>query len=116
MRISDCSSDVCSSDLEEMPWLSDVVPFDEMRDRAVLEIGFGPGYDALSFLQAGADYHGIDLTPENIERTRKHLGYYGFEPDVRQGDAEHLPHPDGTFDIVYSNGLNRKSTRLNSSH
>src|SRR3546814_17600834 len=79
MRISDCSSDVCSSDLEEMPWLSDVVPFDEMRDRAVLEIGFGPGYDALSFLQAGADYHGIDLTPENIERTRKHLGYYGFE-------------------------------------
>jgi hypothetical protein len=32
---------------------------------------FGPGYDALTFLQNGAIYCGIDITPKNIERTRK---------------------------------------------
>ncbi|GAK45072.1 type 11 methyltransferase [Tepidicaulis marinus] len=89
----------------EMPWLPDVIPFQEMRGKRVLEIGFGPGYDALSFMQAGATYSGIDITPENLERTRKHLALFGFEPEVRQGDAEALPFDDASFDVAYSNGV-----------
>jgi ubiquinone/menaquinone biosynthesis C-methylase UbiE len=76
-----------------------------MRDRKVLEIGFGPGYDALTFLENGADYQGIDITPENVERTRKHLAFYGYEPKVQQGDAENLPFADDTFDVAFSNGV-----------
>lgn len=89
----------------EMPWLPEVAPFAQSRDRSVIEIGFGPGYDALTFLESGADYHGIDITPENVERTRKHLGLYGFAPDVQQGDAENLPFSDASFDIAFSNGV-----------
>lgn len=89
----------------EQPWLPDVVPFHAMLNKRVLEIGFGPGYDALTFMQNGAIYSGVDITPENIERTRKHLGFYGLTPDVREGDAEALPFPDETFDVVYSNGV-----------
>ncbi len=89
----------------EQPWLADVIPFSETRHRRVLEIGFGPGYDALKFLQAGAVYCGIDITPENVVRTKQHLAPFGFSPNVRQGDAENLPFEDNSFDVVYSNGV-----------
>jgi len=92
-------------DTVEQPWLPDVVPFSESRGKRVLEIGFGPGYDTLKFMQAGAVYSGIDITSENVARTKQHLGFFGYAPDVQQGDAENLPFEDNTFDIVYSNGV-----------
>lgn len=90
---------------EELPWLRDVVGFDSFADRDVLEIGCGAGYDAFDFCEAGARYVGVDLTPENIERTRKHLALYGYAPEVLQGDAEALPFPKNEFDLVFSNGV-----------
>ncbi len=63
-------------DTIEQPWLADVVPFHQMAGKRALEIGFGPGYDALKFLQAGALYTGVDITPENVERTKKHLAFF----------------------------------------
>ncbi|MEH2513126.1 ubiquinone/menaquinone biosynthesis C-methylase UbiE [Nitrobacteraceae bacterium AZCC 1564] len=92
-------------DTIEQPWLADVVPFHQMAGKRVLEIGFGPGYDTLKFLRARAAYTGIDITPENIERTKQHLKFFGYEPDVQQGDAEDLRFPDASFDVVYSNGV-----------
>jgi ubiquinone/menaquinone biosynthesis C-methylase UbiE len=92
-------------DTIEQPWLSEVVPFRAMEGKRVLEIGFGPGYDALKFMQAGANYRGIDITAENVERTKKHLGFFGLSPDVVQGDAEAIPFPDNSFEVVYSNGV-----------
>lgn len=92
-------------DAEEQPWLADVVPFALTREKRVLEIGFGPGYDALKFLESGAIYSGIDITPENIERTKRHLAPFGFQPDVHLGDAENLPFANATFDFAYSNGV-----------
>ncbi len=92
-------------DTFEQPWLRDVVPFHEMAGKHILEIGFGPGYDTLKFMQAGAVYSGVDITPENVDRTRKHLSFFSFAPDIRQADAENLPFPEATFDVVYSNGV-----------
>jgi SAM-dependent methyltransferase len=89
----------------EHPWLPAFVPFASLRGKHVLEIGFGPGYDALTFLQNGALYTGIDITPENVERTKQHLAFFGLVPDVREGDAEHLEFADDSFDAIYSNGV-----------
>ena len=89
----------------EQPWLRELVPFGAMWGKRVLEIGCGPGYDALTFMQNGANYVGIDIAPENIERAKKHLRFYGFDLDVRVGDAEHLHFESGIFDVVYSNGV-----------
>jgi ubiquinone/menaquinone biosynthesis C-methylase UbiE len=89
----------------EQPWLHELVPFHLMKGRKVLEIGFGPGFDAFNFMSQGAVYSGIDITPENVERTINHLRYFGYVPDVREGDAENLPFADGTFDVAYSNGV-----------
>ena len=89
----------------EQPWLPEVVPFDEVRGRRVLELGCGAGFDAFEFCRRGADYTGVDLTPENILRTRRHLSFYGYEPPVEEGDAEALRFADASFDIVFSNGV-----------
>jgi SAM-dependent methyltransferase len=90
---------------EEMPWLFEVIPFEQARDKKVLELGHGAGYDAYAFCQNGADYTGIDIAPANPPRVVAHLGFYGFNPKVMQGDAEQLMFGDETFDIVFSNGV-----------
>jgi SAM-dependent methyltransferase len=89
----------------EQPWLPEVVPFASFRGKQVLEVGCGAGYDAYTFLTNGADYTGVDITPENTERVRAHLGFYGLEPNVMLADAENLPFDDEAFDVVYSNGV-----------
>ncbi|MDE3059221.1 MAG: class I SAM-dependent methyltransferase, partial [Bacteroidota bacterium] len=60
---------------KEMGFLDELIPFRLFRGKQVLEIGCGVGYDALDFCKNGADYIGIDLTPENPERCRKHLSF-----------------------------------------
>jgi SAM-dependent methyltransferase len=89
----------------EQPWLFEVFPFDTASGKKVLEVGCGAGYDAYEFCRKLAIYTGVDITPENIERTKKHLGLFGFNADIRLGDAEKLDFPDESFDIVFSNGV-----------
>ena len=89
----------------ELPWLADLVPLQALRDRSVLEIGCGAGFDAHMFCDHGCDYYGIDLAPENARRTRRHLAHFGMTPAVLSGDAEHLPFPDASFDFIYSMGV-----------
>lgn len=89
----------------EQPWLPEVVPFHTMSGKRVLEIGFGAGFDTYTFMRVGADYTGVDITPENTERARKHMALFGYSPDVKQGDAENLSFEDDTFDVAYSNGV-----------
>ena len=75
------------------------------RDKQVLEIGCGAGYDAYEIVRNGADYTGIDIAPENPELVKKHLAHYGLDVTALRADAENLPFPDGTFDVAYSNGV-----------
>lgn len=89
----------------EMPWLFDLVPFEAFRHKRVLELGCGAGFDAYELCRNGADYTGIDIAPENIERTRQHLAPFGLAADLQVADVGDLPFPDDTFDIVFSNGV-----------
>lgn len=89
----------------EMAWLPQVFPFERTRGSRVLEIGCGAGFDAYTFASSGAEYSAVDLTAENVDRTKAHLGFYGYTPEVRQADAEQLPFADSSFDVVFSNGV-----------
>lgn len=89
----------------EMPWLFELVPFASFNSQKVLELGCGSGYDAFEFCRNGSEYWGIDITPENIERARKHLAFYGFYPQIIEGDVEHIPFESQQFDVVFSNGV-----------
>lgn len=89
----------------EQPWLYDVIPFQTFQNKEVLEIGCGAGFDAYNIAREGAIYTGIDITPENIERTKTHLSFFEINGNVLEADAEKLPFIEKTFDIVYSNGV-----------
>src|SRR5205814_8888430 len=47
------------------PWVPPVLDFPSMKGKEVLEIGHGQGCDLLHAAMAGANVHGIDLTPNH---------------------------------------------------
>lgn len=80
--------------------------FTRHHGQKVLEVGVGAATDFLQWVRAGARAHGIDLTEEAVEHARRRLAVYGLEAEeVRVADAENLPFPDDTFDLVYSWGV-----------
>jgi len=87
------------------PYIASFAGFAEARGKRVLEIGVGMGADYLEWLKAGADATGVDLSSASIARAQRRCELAGFAPDLRQADAERLPFPDNTFDIVYSYGV-----------
>jgi len=90
----------------ETEWhIPEFVPFAEMRGRRVLEIGCGNGADGVMFAQAGADYTGVDLTEAAITATREHFAVAGLAGQFQTANAEQLPFPDASFDVVYSYGV-----------
>lgn len=85
-----------------------IVPFADFagsKGLDVLEIGLGLGADHERFAHAGANLHGVDLTPRAVELTRRRLEMQGLVSELRVGDAEALPFADERFDLVYSWGV-----------
>ncbi|NGX50641.1 MAG: putative methyltransferase YcgJ [Chlamydiae bacterium] len=90
---------------EELHRVLEQIPFKTFSHKKVLELGCGQGFDAYEFSMNQSHYTGIDLAPENIERTRLHLSHYGLTPHLQQADAENLPFEDESYDLVYANGV-----------
>jgi SAM-dependent methyltransferase len=87
------------------PYIADFAKFDTTKGQRVLEIGVGLGADHEQFARAGAQLSGIDLTDRAIENTRRRLGVFGLTSTLQVADAENLPFPDNSFDVVYSWGV-----------
>jgi SAM-dependent methyltransferase len=87
------------------PWIRDAIDSFEIDGRDVLEVGYGMGTDHLRLARRGGRMFGIDLTPRNLEETRRRLRLYGLQSRLTIGDAENLPYGDGTLDFVYSFGV-----------
>jgi arsenite methyltransferase len=75
----------------------------------VLDIGSGAGTDSLVAAQMiGQDGHvsGIDMTPEMLAKARSAAAELGTRNiEFAEADAERLPFPDASFDVVISNGV-----------
>jgi SAM-dependent methyltransferase len=66
---------------------------------AIADVGCGEGRWLLEFLQWGAaarNLHGIDLLEGRVAYARERL----VGADLRCGDVQRLPWPDGSFDLV----------------
>jgi len=87
------------------PFIFEFANFQSARGLRVLEIGVGMGADYLEWLKAGAKATGVDLSAASIERARHRCQQAGYQPDLRVADAEELPFPDNSFDVVYSYGV-----------
>ena len=87
------------------PYVEEFAGFERGRGLDVLEVGVGLGADHQRFAEAGANLTGIDLTPRAIEHTRRWLELFGLKSKLLVGNAEALPFPDSSFDMVYSWGV-----------
>lgn len=80
----------------------------DLAGKRVLEIGCGHGGGASYLMRAlhPASYTGLDLNPAGIAFCQKRHNLAGLE--FVQGDAENLPFPDQSFDVV----INIESSHL----
>lgn len=75
----------------------------------VLDLGCGAGTDSLIAAQMvgrGGSVTGIDMTPEMLAKARLSAETMGAaNVEFVQGEAEALPFPDASFDVIVSNGV-----------
>lgn len=74
----------------------------------VLDLGSGAGTDSLIAAQmVGEQGHvtGVDMTPEMLAKARAAATEMGAHVEFIEAEAERVPFPDGSFDVVISNGV-----------
>lgn len=68
----------------------------------VLDVGAGPGNAALPAARLDADVVASDLTPELLATGRDRAHREGLRLEWQEADAESMPWPDDSFDVVMS--------------
>lgn len=68
----------------------------------MLDVACGAGQIAIPAAQAGADVTGIDIATNLVEQARARAREAGVNARFEEGDAEMLPFPDASFDLVTS--------------
>lgn len=86
-----------------LPASSRLVRFAAVRPgERVLDVGCGTGNAAITAALEGARVTGLDLTPALLAEAKVQGGIAGVDVEWREGDAEALPFPDASFDLVLS--------------
>jgi SAM-dependent methyltransferase len=70
----------------------------------VLDVACGTGITAIAAHRAGAKVIGLDITPQLLARAKEEAALADIKEEIewKQGDAEDIPFPDNSFDIVLS--------------
>ncbi|CAN5715611.1 class I SAM-dependent methyltransferase [soil metagenome] len=68
----------------------------------VLDVAAGTGNTAIAAARRWCDVVGIDFVPELLDRARERAKAESLAIDFRHGDAEAIPFPDHSFDVVLS--------------
>jgi FkbM family methyltransferase len=90
------------------PYIPPFADFPSAVGQRVLEIGVGAGADFENWSRYAAHASGVDLTDRALQLTAERLRLAGVAPatyGLSRADAENLPFPDASFDLVYSWGV-----------
>ncbi len=68
----------------------------------LLDVACGAGQIAIPAARAGIHATGLDLAPNWLEQARARAAAEGLNVQFDEGDAEQLPYPDASFDVVVS--------------
>ena len=68
----------------------------------LLDVGCGAGQLTLPAARKGIQVTGLDLAANLVRQARAKAAAEGLEVQVDEGDAEALPYPDASFDVVMS--------------
>jgi len=97
---------------EALPWnaqkpdsdLVRLVESGEIPCGQALELGVGPGHDAVFLIQKGFDLIGIDISPSAIKLTRENVSLHGLFGFFQVGDIREIPVEDGWVDVAIDRG------------
>lgn len=85
---------------EYVAWLSQVLlNITDKKNKTLLDVGCGTGRYMQKFTPHLQKVSGIDISSNMIKKAKEK----GL--DVHVGDAEHLPFPDNSFDVIISIGV-----------
>src|SRR5688572_1145589 len=79
-----------------------VLAVDPHAGERVLDIACGSGNTALVAARRNTDVSGIDYVPALIERAKQRASAEGTKIHFQTADAQALPFPDESFDVVLS--------------
>lgn len=90
---------------EYAPWMLETMEFAKHAGKRILEIGGGIGTDHVQFAKHGAITTDIDLSAGHLALAKENFRLRGLNGTFVHHDAETLPFPEASFDVVYSNGV-----------
>jgi SAM-dependent methyltransferase len=75
---------------------------DLRADERVLDVACGNGNASLAAARRFCQVVGVDYVPALLDRARQRARAEGLEASFQEADAEALPFPDASFDVVLS--------------
>jgi len=80
----------------------ELVALGDVAGKDVLELGCGAARFSIKLTLLGARCVGVDVSPHQLEHARRAQHEAGVEFPLVEANAEDLPLPDGSFDLVFS--------------
>lgn len=85
--------------------LAPILALGELRGKRILEVGAGTGRDSIELARRGARVTVLDYVPSSLRVVAQNARRAGVPLDLVCGDGTRMPFPEGSFDVVFHQGL-----------
>ena len=82
-----------------------ILALGDVRGKRILEVGAGSGRDSIALAKRGAIVTVLDYVPSSLGVVAKNAEAAGVTLTMVCGDGTRMPFPEGTFDVVFHQGL-----------
>lgn len=74
----------------------------DYEGKKICDVGCGDGGNLVFLNQCRFKLHGVEITPEIVEKVRRNLSNFNISSDIRVGKNDTIPFEDGFFDYLLS--------------